>query len=210
MRANLRLKFVVMEELLPLLNNYKLVLGSGSPRRKELLSGMGLSFEVRVSDVDESIDPSWKVTEVAERLAERKAEALVLHAEANELVITADTVVHVEGKLLNKPADFAEALSMLKQLSGRSHAVYTGVCLSTSTRKHSFTDCTKVTFAKMNDVELKYYIEQYKPFDKAGSYGAQDFIGLVGIEHLEGSYFNVMGLPTHRVYAALKEHFGSE
>lgn len=197
-----------MEELLPLMNNYKLVLGSGSPRRKELLAGMGLTFEVRVSDIDESIDPSWPLTEVAQRLAERKAEALMEIAEANEIMITADTVVHVEGKLLNKPADKEEALSMLKQLSGRSHEVYTGVCISTSTWKHSFTDCTKVTFATLNEHELQHYIENYKPFDKAGSYGAQDFIGLVGIAKLEGSYFNVMGLPTHMLYAALKERFG--
>jgi septum formation protein len=99
---------------------------------------------------------------------------------------------------------------MLKQLSGRSLEVYTGVCISTSNWKHSFTDCTKVTFAEMSETELRHYIEHYKPFDKAGSYGAQDFIGLVGIENLEGSYFNVMGLPTHKVYAALKEHFGKE
>jgi septum formation protein len=199
-----------MEELLPLLNNYKLVLGSGSPRRKELLAGMGLTFEVRVSDVDESIDPSWPLTEVAQRLAERKAEALLETASANELVITADTVVHVEGTLLNKPTNFAEALSMLKQLSGKSHEVFTGVCVATKEWKHSFTDCTKVTFATLNERELQHYIENYKPFDKAGSYGAQDFIGLVGIVNLEGSYFNVMGLPTHRVYAALKEHFRKE
>lgn len=169
---------------------------------------MGLTFEVRVSDVDESIDPSWPLKEVAQRLAVRKAEALMETAASNELVITADTVVHVEGALLNKPADFGEALSMLKQLSGRSHEVYTGVCLCTSTWKHSFTDCTRVTFAEMTEQELRFYIEQYNPFDKAGSYGAQDFIGLVGIVNLEGSYFNVMGLPTHRVYSALKEHFG--
>ncbi len=199
-----------MEELLPLMNNYKLVLGSGSPRRKELLTGMGLTFEVRVSDVDESIDPSWPLTEVAQRLAERKAAALMETAEMNELVITADTVVHVEGMLLNKPADKAEALSMLKQLSGRSHEVFTGVCLATSEWKESFTDCTKVTFAEMSERELEYYIEHYKPFDKAGSYGAQDFIGLVGIVNLEGSYFNVMGLPTHRLFAVLKERFGKE
>lgn len=196
-----------MEELLPLMNNYKLVLGSGSPRRKELLAGMGLTFEVRVSDVDESIDPVWPLNEVAQRLAERKAEALMEIAEANEIVITADTVVHVEGKLLNKPADKEEALVMLKQLNGKSHEVFTGVCLGTKEWKHSFTDCTKVTFADMSEAELRYYIEHYKPFDKAGSYGAQDFIGLVGIAKLEGSYFNVMGLPTHKVYAALKEHF---
>jgi septum formation protein len=199
-----------MEELLPLMNNYKLVLGSGSPRRKELLAGMGLTFEVRVSDVDESIDPSWPLTEVAQRLAERKAEALLETASANELVITADTVVHVEGKLLNKPADKEEALVMLKQLSGRSHEVFTGVCVATKEWKHSFTDCTKVTFAEMSERELKHYIENYKPFDKAGSYGAQDFIGLVGIAKLEGSYFNVMGLPTHMLYAVLKERFGKE
>jgi septum formation protein len=197
-----------MEELLPLLNNHKLVLGSGSPRRKELLGGMGLTFEVRVSDVDESIDPSWPLPEVAQRLSERKAAALLKEASSNEVFITADTVVHVEGKLLNKPADKAEALSMLKQLSGRSHEVFTGVCVANSEWKESFTDCTKVTFAEMSERELEYYIEHYKPFDKAGSYGAQDFIGLVGIVNLEGSYFNVMGLPTHRLFAVLKERFG--
>jgi septum formation protein len=199
-----------MEELLPLMNNYKLVLGSGSPRRKELLGGMGLTFEVRVSDVDESIDSSWPLAEVAQRLSERKAEALLKDASSNEVFITADTVVHVEGKLLNKPADKEEALVMLKQLSGRSHEVFTGVCVATKEWKHSFTDCTKVTFAEMSERELQHYIENYKPFDKAGSYGAQDFIGLVGIAKLEGSYFNVMGLPTHMLYAVLKERFGKE
>jgi len=199
-----------MEELLPLMNNYKLVLGSGSPRRRELLGGMGLTFEVRVSDVDESIDPSWPLAEVAQRLSERKAEALLKDAAPNEVFVTADTVVHVEGKLLNKPADKEEALIMLKQLSGKSHEVYTGVCVATKEWKHSFTDCTKVTFAEMSEAELQHYIENYKPFDKAGSYGAQDFIGLVGIAKLEGSYFNVMGLPTHMLYAVLKERFGKE
>ncbi len=197
-----------MEELLPLLNNHKLVLGSGSPRRKELLGGMGLTFEVRVSDVDESIDPTWPLPEVAQRLSERKAEALLKEASSNEVFITADTVVHVEGKLLNKPVDKAEALAMLKQLSEKSHEVFTGVCVATSEWKESFTDCTKVTFAEMSERELEFYIEQYKPFDKAGSYGAQDFIGLVGIVNLEGSYFNVMGLPTHRLFAVLKKRFG--
>jgi septum formation protein len=199
-----------MEELLPLMNNYELVLGSGSPRRKELLGGMGLTFEVRVSDVDESIDPSWPLAEVAQRLSERKAEALLNDAATNEIIVTADTVVHVEGKLLNKPTDKEEALFMLKQLSGKSHEVFTGVCVATTDWKHSFTDCTKVTFAALNERELQHYIENYKPFDKAGSYGAQDFIGLVGIAKLEGSYFNVMGLPTHMLYAVLKERFGQE
>jgi septum formation protein len=199
-----------MEELLPLMNNYKLVLGSGSPRRKELLGGMGLTFEVRVSDVDESIDPHWPLAEVAQRLSERKADALLKDAASNEVFVTADTVVHVEGKLLNKPTDKEEALVMLKQLSGKSHEVFTGVCVATKEWKHSFTDCTKVTFANLNERELQHYIENYKPFDKAGSYGAQDFIGLVGIAKLEGSYFNVMGLPTHMLYAALKERFDQE
>jgi septum formation protein len=171
---------------------------------------MGLAFEVRVSDVDESIDPSWSLAEVAQRLSERKAEALLKDAAPNEVFVTADTVVHVEGKLLNKPADKEEALVMLKQLSGRSHEVFTGVCVATKEWKHSFTDCTKVTFAEMSERELQHYIEDYKPFDKAGSYGAQDFIGLVGIAKLEGSYFNVMGLPTHMLYVVLKERFGKE
>jgi len=194
-----------MEELLPLLNTYTLVLGSGSPRRKELLKGMGLTFEVRVSDVDESMDASWKVTEVAERLAQRKAEALLASSQGNELIITADTVVHVNGTILNKPADEAEALAMLKQLSGQTHEVYTGVCLVTKQWEEVLTDCTRVTFAQLSESELKHYIKHYAPFDKAGSYGAQDFIGLVGIDRLEGSYFNVMGLPTHRVYSVLRK-----
>ena len=208
MRANLRLKFVVMEELLPLLNNYTLVLGSGSPRRKELLTGMGLHFEVRVSDVDESIDPHWPVMQVAERLAQRKAEALLTNATEKELVITADTVVHINGELLNKPANEEEALIMLHKLNGKTHEVFTGVCVATKDWNESFTDRTEVTFSAMSEMELKHYIRVYAPFDKAGSYGAQDFIGLVGIAKLEGSYFNVMGLPTHRLYSALRERFG--
>lgn len=197
-----------MEELLPLLNNYTLVLGSGSPRRRELLKGMGLEFTVRVSDADESMDAAWKVTEVAERLAQRKAEALLAGSEGNELIITADTVVHVNGTILNKPADEQEALGMLKQLSGCTHEVYTGVCVVTKEWEEVFNDCTEVTFAELSEAELKHYIKNYAPFDKAGSYGAQDFIGLVGIDRLEGSYFNVMGLPTHRLYSVLRKRLG--
>ena len=197
-----------MEELLPLLNNYTLVLGSGSPRRKELLKGMGLNFEVRVSDVDESIDPHWPVVEVAERLAQRKAEALLENAGDKELVITADTVVHIEGELLNKPANEEEALQMLSKLNGKTHEVFTGVCVASKDWKEVFTDRTEVTFTAMSESELKHYIRVYAPFDKAGSYGAQDFIGLVGIAKLEGSYFNVMGLPTHRLYFVLRERLG--
>jgi septum formation protein len=193
-----------MEELLPHLKQHRIVLGSGSPRRSELLTGMGLKFTTRVSHANEEISSDWDESRIAEELAKIKAEALRPTMSEDELLITADTVVVTEVGVLNKPTDEADARRMLEILSGKTHRVYTGVCLATRQKMVHFSDCTVVQFCKLESKEIAHYIENYAPFDKAGSYGAQDFIGLIGIERLEGSYFNVMGLPTHRLYEALK------
>ena len=193
-----------MEDLLPQLKDYHIVLGSGSPRRKELLTGLGLAFTTRVSHANELISPDWETTIIAEELAKMKAQALLSTIKANELLITADTVVVTEEGVLNKPENEADAFRMLGILSGKTHRVYTGVCLATRKKMVHFSDCTEVQFSNLTPHEMHYYIQNYAPFDKAGSYGAQDFIGLMGIVRLSGSYFNVMGLPTHRLYEELK------
>ena len=190
-----------MEDLLPQLKDYHIVLGSGSPRRKELLTGLGLAFTTRVSHANELISPDWETAVIAEELAKMKAQALLSTLKANELLITADTVVVTEEGVLNKPENEADAFRIL---SGKTHRVYTGVCLATRKKMVHFSDCTEVQFSNLTPHEMHYYIQNYAPFDKAGSYGAQDFIGLMGIVRLSGSYFNVMGLPTHRLYEELK------
>jgi septum formation protein len=193
-----------MEELLPHLKHYRIVLGSGSPRRSELLTGLGLKFTTRVSHANEEISSDWEDSSIAEELAKLKAEALRSKLSEDELLITADTVVVTDYGVLNKPADESDARRMLELLSGKTHKVYTGVCLATRQKMVHFSDCTIVQFCKLESSEIAHYIQNYAPFDKAGSYGAQDFIGLMGIERLEGSYFNVMGLPTHRLFEELK------
>ncbi|MFB9862056.1 Maf family nucleotide pyrophosphatase [Rufibacter immobilis] len=179
------------------------ILASNSPRRKELLTNLGLPFEVRVKEVDENYPPELIRAEVAEYLAAHKASAYQEDLQENVVIITADTIVCLEEKVLNKPIDHAQATRMLTMLSGRSHEVYTGVCLLSKDKSVVFHDVTTVYFRDLTRDEIDLYINQYKPFDKAGSYGAQDWLGLVGIERIEGSYFNVMGLPVHRVYEEL-------
>ena len=183
---------------------HQLVLGSKSPRRQQLLSDLGLPFEVRTIEVDEAFPAHLQAHEIPMYLATIKAEAYRPTLQPNELLITADTVVWVDGKVLNKPADRDEALDMLQMLNGRSHEVYTGVGLTTVSEHRGFYDRTAVTFSKLSPEELAFYVDHYAPYDKAGSYGAQDWIGLVGIASLEGSYFNVMGLPVHQLYQELK------
>lgn len=185
-----------------------LVLASGSPRRQQLLSDMGLPFSVEIRPTDETFPETLPANEVAEYLARQKAERFVPDL-GQRLVLCADTVVIVDEVILNKPHDEADAFRMLRQLARRSHRVRTGVCLLAPDAfgkpdMYSFTDETTVTFAPLTDAEIRYYIHKCRPFDKAGSYGAQDFVGLVGIERLDGSFYTVMGLPTHRVYQALK------
>jgi septum formation protein len=182
---------------------YPLVLASGSPRRRQLLDQLGLTFTVDVRPTDEAFPPAMPVGEVAEFLAGRKADMFRADA-ADRIILCADTVVILDNEILNKPADAAEAHRMLRRLSGRTHEVRTGVCLLSPDGPDSFTDVASVRFADLTDAEIDYYIRVGQPFDKAGAYGAQDFMGLMGIDRLEGSFYTVMGLPTHRVYQALR------
>ncbi|MEJ8756538.1 Maf-like protein [Pontibacter sp. H259] len=181
-----------------------LLLASNSPRRKELLAGLGLTFEVKVKEVHEDFPEELKREAVATYLASHKADQYETDLE-NEILITADTIVCLGDKVLNKPADHAEAFSMLRALSGTSHEVITGVCILTRESKTVFHDTTKVYFKELSDEEINYYITNYKPFDKAGAYGIQEWIGKIGIERIEGSYFNVVGLPVQKLYQQLVE-----
>lgn len=193
---------------LSFLEKKKIVLASKSPRRQELLRGLGVDFELRTKEVEEDFPSHLQGGEIAMYLANKKADAFLNDLASDELVITADTIVWVDGQVLNKAADKAEAQAMLRLLSGKTHEVITGVCLTTIQRRIAFTDVTEVTFAVLSDDEIDFYIEQYKPFDKAGAYGIQEFIGYIGVTQLKGSYFNVVGLPIQRVYAGLKEMLG--
>ncbi len=181
-----------------------ILLASNSPRRKQLLSDLGLAFEVRVKEVNEDFPEQLQREQVAEFLAAHKADAYVADLQ-NEVLITADTIVCLGERILNKPADAAEAFAMLRALSGTHHEVITGVCLLTRESKTVFHDVTKVYFKELSDEEIQYYIEHYQPFDKAGAYGIQEWIGKIGIEKIEGSYFNVVGLPVQKLYTYLRE-----
>ena len=184
---------------------YKLILASNSPRRKELLDGLGLPFEVRVlQDIDESYPDDLPVSEVALYIAGKKADAYRTIVNDDELIITADTVVIVGDEILGKPVDEADAERMLRQLSGRIHQVTTGVCLLTASQERRFAVTTDVTFKELSDEEIRYYVTTYKPFDKAGAYGIQEWIGYVGVTCLHGSYYNVMGLPVQRIYETIR------
>ncbi len=181
-----------------------LLLASNSPRRRELLTGLGLDYIVRVKDVHEDFPTHLKRAEVAEYLASHKADAYFDDI-TEEVVITADTIVCLGDRVLNKPQTHHEAAEMLKALSGTSHDVITGVCLLSKESKTVFHDVTTVYFKELNQDEIDYYINHYKPFDKAGAYGIQEWIGMIGVERIEGSYFNVMGLPVQKLYQKLKE-----
>lgn len=181
-----------------------LLLASNSPRRKELLAGLGLGFKVRVKEVNEDYPAHLKRGEIAEYLASHKA-AAYLEDIQDEALITADTIVCLGDAVLNKPADYEEAFTMLRSLSGTSHEVITGVCILTKENKTVFHDTTKVYFKALSDSEIDYYITTYKPYDKAGAYGIQEWIGMIGIERIEGSYFNVVGMPVQKLYAKLTE-----
>ena len=184
---------------------YKLILASNSPRRKELLAGLGLPFEVRVlQDIDESYPDDLPVSEVALYIAGKKADAYRTIVNDDELIITADTVVIVGDEILGKPVDEADAERMLRQLSGRIHQVTTGVCLLTASQERRFAVTTDVTFKELSDEEIRYYVTTFKPFDKAGAYGIQEWIGYVGVTCLHGSYYNVMGLPVQRIYETIR------
>ena len=191
------------------LDNYQIILASNSPRRKELLGGLGLSYEVKtLPNIDESFPEGLPGEEIPIYISREKAEAYRSLMKKNELIITADTIVWLEGQVLGKPKDAADARRMLHLLSGRTHQVITGVCITTLTAQRSFSTSTDVTFANLSDEEIDYYVDHYKPMDKAGAYGIQEWIGFVGVEHIDGSYFNVMGLPVQRLYKELKAFKG--
>ena len=184
---------------------WKIILASNSPRRKELLAGLDLQFEVRVlQGIDESYPQDLPTSKIAEFISKKKADAYVQMMADDELVITADTVVILGDEVMGKPHDEADAKRMLGELSGQTHQVATGVTLSTKERQVSFSVVTNVTFKQLSPDEIDYYVRTYKPFDKAGAYGIQEWIGYIGVTALKGSYFNVMGLPVQRIYEALK------
>ena len=188
------------------MKNHHIILASNSPRRKELLAGLGMPFEVRVlQDIDESYPDDLPVSEVALYIAGKKADAYRATLADDELVITADTVVIVSDEILGKPVDEADAERMLRLISGRTHQVTTGVCMLTRETERCFAVTTDVTFKPLSDDEIRYYITRYKPFDKAGAYGIQEWIGYIGVTGLHGSYYNVMGLPVQRIYETLQQ-----
>ncbi len=194
----------------------KLLLASNSPRRKELLQGLGIPFNVFVlQDIDESYPADLPVEQVAEYISRKKAQAYLSHCKSDQslLLLTADTVVVCDGDVLGKPHDEQEAYDMLRQLSGKTHQVYTGYCLTPlgvpNPKMHGGSVCTDVTFKNLTDDEIYHYIRTYKPFDKAGAYGIQEWIGYIGITGINGSYYNVMGLPVQRIYEEIKKMHNS-
>lgn len=187
------------------LQGYQLLLASNSPRRNELLGGLGVNYQVKVlKDGDESYPPTLEVADVAVYIARQKAEAFRAHMGPDDLVITADTIVCQGTEVFGKPVDRSDALRMLRALSGKSHFVHTGVCLTSIHHQVSFLSETEVFFCELTETEIEHYVDFYKPYDKAGAYGVQEWIGFVGVERIEGSYFNVMGLPVHQLYTELK------
>lgn len=188
------------------LEKYKVILASNSPRRKELLSGLGICYEVKtLPGIEESYPDTLSGEEIPVFIACEKADVYRQTMHSDELIITADTIVWLDGLVMGKPEDEEDARRMLRCLSGKTHQVITGVCLTTTEFQKSFATVTDVTFAELTEEEIDYYVQKYKPMDKAGSYGIQEWIGFVGVEGITGSYFNVMGLPIQRLYKELKK-----
>lgn len=183
-------------------SSYHILLASNSPRRKQFLTDLGLTFTVQPANVNEEYPPELKGKDIALFIAEQKASAFT-DISPNELVITCDTIVWHNHTAFGKPYDKAEAVEMLQQLSGKTHEVISAVCLKSGTKNHLFYDITRVTFNNLSNEDIAYYVDQYKPFDKAGAYGIQEWIGLIGIEKIEGSYTNVVGMPMEKLYNEL-------
>lgn len=185
---------------------YNIILASNSPRRKELLAGLGVEFDVRLIDgIDETYPDDIESHDVAEYIAKKKADAYKQSIASNELIITADTIVILDDEIFGKPLNAADAYTMLQKLSGKTHQVITGVCLLTKNEQRVFRVTTDVTFKELEMEEIKYYVDNYKPFDKAGAYGIQEWIGYIGVTSLNGSYFNVVGFPVQRIYTELQK-----
>jgi len=190
------------------LKEWRVILASASPRRHELIKGLDIPFTIEYNpQIEEVIDPSLLPEAIPQALAKQKSLAFPRPLSPDELLITADTLVYCCGRVLGKPLSRAEAIQMLQLLSGHTHTVWTGVFLRTVKASHGFTTATEVTFGLLSDAEIAYYVDNYKPYDKAGAYGAQDWIGYMGIEHINGSYFNVMGLPVQVLYRHLEQFF---
>jgi septum formation protein len=186
--------------------NKPLILASNSPRRKQLLREAGFEFDVQVKPTDETYPPTISADQVAAYIAGQKAEVFRNDANRHGLVLTADTVVLLEEKILTKPSDYHEAFAMLKSLSGKTHQVVTAVCLLTDDELVTHSDIATVSFKTLEDFEINYYLDNYKPFDKAGSYGIQEWIGMIGIDSIQGSFYTIMGLPVHIVYQMLRPY----
>ena len=192
--------------LLDDLKRYNVILASNSPRRRELLADLGIDFQVKtLKGVDESYPHDLPVLEIAEYISRKKAHAYKSQMSADQLIITADTVVILGDEVLGKPADDADARRMLHELSGKTHKVVTGVTIATTCNIKSFSAVTDVEFAPLSDEDINYYVDHYRPLDKAGAYGIQEWIGCMGVRHISGSFYNVMGLPLHRLYSELNQ-----
>jgi septum formation protein len=182
---------------------WRLLLASASPRRRQLLQGLDLPVEITSVDIDETPPTGLPHDQVAEFLARKKADAWIGTLQDDQVLITADTTVLIDDELMNKPVDEDDAFRMLRKLAGNTHRVITGVCITTSNSLRSFSDESRVTFGDLTDEEIRYYVKAHRPMDKAGAYGVQDWIGYVAVERIEGSFYNVMGLPLHRLYQEL-------
>jgi len=194
-----------MKNLSSALGKYRLILASRSPRRQQLLRELGIEFDVVLKDYDESYPEHLKGEEIASYIASAKAGSFRKDLSPYEIVLTADTIVWCNNKVLGKPVDEDDAFAILSEISGNTHEVITGVTILSSEKERTFTETTRVTFEILSEEELKYYISNFKPFDKAGAYGIQEWIGVVACSRIEGSYFNVVGLPVQRLYKELKE-----
>ena len=190
--------------LIEKLKNYNIVLGSASPRRKELLAELELEFSIRTTDQEEDYPKDLEINEIAKFLAKQKANIIARDIEKDYLLITADTIVVQNSEVINKPKNKQDAIEILRKLSGNSHKVITGICITSSEKQIVFSSITDVFFTNLSDEEINFYIERYKPFNKAGAYGIQEWIGFIGIEKIIGSYNNVVGLPTAELYQKLK------
>ena len=186
------------------LNNYRIILASRSPRRQQLLRDLGLKFDVIIKDYNETFPENLGGEEIARYVAHEKAGSFKPGISENEIVITADTIVWCNNKVLGKPLNSEDAIRILKEISGNTHEVITGVCLLSSFKEKTFSVTTKVTFDTLSYEEMDFYIDKYKPFDKAGAYGIQEWIGIAACSNIEGSYFNVVGLPVQRLYKELQ------
>lgn len=188
------------------LSKYKIILASNSPRRKELLSGLGIDFQIRtIKGIDESYPDTLHGEDIPIYISKKKASVYLQSISDDELLITADTIVYLDGEVMGKPKSAEDAIGMLSRLSGRIHDVITGVSIVTKEKQVSFASTSKVSFASLTDEEIMYYVDNYSPLDKAGAYGIQEWIGYIGVNGLSGSYFNVMGLPVQRLYEELRK-----